>query len=255
MARMQEMTNGSGNGRNQVIVTAGRALGINRFYLAYAIMMGFGVLVFLNPSSSIRITSLISTAGITSGAANAKAAIPLLAVPFTVLPMMMLTTPVVVLFAYDKSNGMLEYLLSLGTTQRDIYLRYLDAALLDAVVYLLFFGALNALYSYIQSGTGGLSTTGVILGTGGLIAVSTVAFIMTVMMIFSSLQKSRAGGNQPLAMTLGLVGVFPGYFIPFLFQYNTAVEVEIVEGALIAAIALVLVALSGRLVRREKLLP
>jgi len=68
-------------------------------------------------------------------------------------------------------------------------------------------------------------------------------------------RKPRAGGNQPLAMTLGLVGVFPGYFIPFLFQYNTAVEVEIVEGALIAAIALVLVALSGRLVRREKLLP
>jgi hypothetical protein len=255
MAEMQKAIEDSGYGKNQVIVTARRALGINRFYLVYAIIVGTGVLVLLNPSSPIRFTNLTNTTGIISNAVNAEAGIPLLAVPFTVLPMMMLTTPMVVLFAYDKNNGMLEYLLSLGTTQRDIYLRYLDAALLNAVVYLLVFGALNMLYSYIQSGTRVLLTTGVILATGGLIAVSTVAFIMTVMMIFSSLQKSRAGGNQPLAITLGLVGVFPGYFIPFLFQYSVAIEIEIVQGTLIAAVALILVALSGRLVRREKLLP
>jgi hypothetical protein len=255
MAEMQKTTEDSGYGRNQVIVTARRALGINRFYPVNAIIIGIGVLVFLNPASSIRLANLTNTTGIINSAVNAEAGIPLLAIPFTVLPMMMLTTPMVVLFAYDKNNGMLEYLLSLGTTQRDIYLRYLDAALLNAVVYLLVFGALNVLYSYIQSGTRVLSTTGVILGIGGLIAMSTVAFIMTVMMIFGSLQKSRSGGNQPLAIMLGLVGVFPGYFIPFLFQYSVAVEMEIVQGALIAAVALILVALSGRLVRREKLLP
>ncbi len=140
-------------------------------------------------------------------------------------------------------------------TQRDIYARYLKAALLVAASYLLIFGALNLLYSFVLFGTIYLSTMLMILGIGALIAVSTVAFIMTMMMIFSSLQKARNGGNQPLAVTLGLVGVFPGYFIPFIFNYDTAIAVEIVQGAIIAVVALILILMSSRLINREKFLP
>lgn len=240
-------------GENQVIVTARRALGLSRFYLVYAVIIGIGLLIF-NPTY-VNVSNLTSTTGIVSGAVSAKTGIPLLAVPFSVLPMMMLTTPMVILFVYDKNSGMLEYLLSLGMTQRDTYLRYLKAALLNGIVYLVVFGTLDMLYSYLRFGTEYFSTTGTVLAVGALISVSTVAFIINVMMVFSSLQKSRAGGNQPLAITLGLVGVFPGYFIPFLFQYNAAIEVEIVQGALIAAVALILVGLSGKLVKREKFLP
>ena len=161
----------------------------------------------------------------------------------------------VVLFVYDKNNGVLEYLISLGMTQSDIYARYLKAALLVAVSYLLTFGTLNLLYSFARFGTAYLSRMLVILGIGALIAVSTVAFIISMMMIFSSLQKARTGGNQPMAITLGLVGVFPGYFIPFIFPYSTAIAVEIVQGAIIAVVALIPILMSSRLVSREKFLP
>jgi hypothetical protein len=248
---------------NQVIVTAKRALGINKFYIAIAIIIGFGVLFFLNPTYvNLSIYSNSSNHSINASmdmktpiGGNNALGVPLLAVPFSVLPMMMLTTPMVILFVYDKDNGVLEYLLSLGMTQRRIYTRYLKAALLIAGAYLLIFGTLNLLYSFVQFGTTYLSTMLVILGIGALIAVSTVAFIITMMMIFSSLQKSRSGGNQPLAISLGLVGVLPGYFIPFILSYNTAIVVEIVQGAIIAVVALSLILMSPRLINREKFLP
>jgi hypothetical protein len=263
MAKRQNRSMGTELRENQVIVTAKRALGLNKFYIAIAIIIGLGVLFLLNPTytylskssgssaHSIRIGSVTS---IQTGASGNQA-LPLLAVPFNVLPMMMLTTPMVILFVYDKNNGVLEYLLSLGMTQRDIYTRYLKAALLVAVSYLLVFGTLNLLYSFASFGTTYLSAMLMILGIGALIAVSTVAFIITMMMIFSSLQKSRSGGNQPMAITLGLVGVLPGYFIPFIFPYNTAIAVEIVQGAIIAIVALALIFMSSRLINREKFLP
>lgn len=249
---------------NQTLVTAKRALGISKFYIAYAIVIGLGVLFILNPTyinlhnysnaTNQTPTNTINSIGMSIGT-NAKQGVPLLAVPFSVLPMMMLATPMVILFAYDKNNGMLEYLISLGMRQRDVYMRYLKAALLLAICYLLIFGALNLVYSYIQFGTKVLQTMLLVLGISTVTAVSTVAFIITMMMIFSLLQKPRAGGNQPMAMMLGLVGVVPGYFIPFVFPYNIAIDVEIGVAMVIAAVAIALTLLSGKLIRREKLLP
>jgi hypothetical protein len=237
---------------NQIVVAAKRALGLNKFYLAVAIAIGLGVLFFLNPTLATSSNSSNNSTNISSATSSP---LPLFAVPFSVVPMMMLTTPMVVLFVYDKNNGVLEYLISLGMTQGDIFARYLKAALLVAVSYLLIFGTLNLLYSFVRFGTTYLSTMLVILGIGGLIAVSTVAFIMTMMMIFSSLQKSRSGGNQPLAVSLGFVGIFPGYVIPFILPYDTAIAVEILQGAIIAVAALIPILMSSRLVSREKFLP
>jgi hypothetical protein len=234
---------------NQIVVTAKRALGLSKFYIGIAVAIGLGDLFLINPTYANS-----SSLGLGAGLVKINP-IPLLGVPFSVLPMMMLTTPMVVLFVYDKNNGVLEYLISLGMTQRDIYARYLRAALFVGIFYLLIFGALNLLYSFVRFGTTYLSRIAVVLGIGAVIAVSTVAFIMSMMMIFSSLQKARSGGNQPLAITLGLVGVFPGYFIPFIFSYNTAIAVEIVQGAIIAVAALIPILMSSKLVSREKFLP
>jgi hypothetical protein len=261
MAKTRNERRGTEFRENQVIVTAKRALGINKLYIVIAIIIGFGVLFFLNPTytniSNSALIRNISIGSFTTNQTNAGSAqaLPLLAVPFSVLPMMMLTTPMVILFVYDKNNGVLEYLLSLGMTQREIYARYLKAAMLIAVSYVLIFGALNLLYSFVRFGTIYLSTMLLILGIGALIALSTVAFIMTMMMIFSSLQKSRNGGNQPLAITLGFVGLFPGYFIPFVFNYGTAIALEITQGAIIGVVALALMLMSSRLIKREKFLP
>lgn len=248
MAKPQDEGNDTQFKENQILVAAKRALGLNKFYVAIAVAIGLGVLFILNPAYA-------NASSHSTGASPAIINTSLLAVPFSVLPMMTLTTPMVVLFVYDKNNGVLEYLLSLGITQGEIYARYLKAALLVAVSYLLIFGTANLLYSFARFGTSYLSRMLVILGIGGLISVSTVAFIMAMMMIFSSLQKSRSGGNQPLAVSLGLVGVLPGYIVPFVFPYDTAIAVEIVQGATIAVVALILILMSSRLVSREKFLP
>jgi hypothetical protein len=263
MAKPQNRGRGTEFRENQVIVTAKRALGLSRFYVVIAVAIGLGVLFLLNPTYvNISKYSNSSSQGISIGSfttnqtGNSSAqALPLLAIPFSVMPMMMLTTPMVILFVYDKNNGVLEYLISLGMTQREIYARYLKAALLVGASYLLIFGALNLLYSFIQFGTAYLSAMLMILGIGTLIALSTVAFIITMMMVYSSLQKTRSGGNQPLAITLGFVGVVPGYFIPFIFNYSTAIALEIVQGVIIAAVALILIVMSSRLINREKFLP
>jgi hypothetical protein len=252
MAKTTGREQDTGFRENQIIVAAKRALGLNKFYVAIAIAIGLGVIFFLNPTLATSSTSSNNSTSISSATSSP---LPLFAVPFSVVPMLMLTTPMVVLFVYDKNNGVLEYLISLGMTQGDIFARYLKAALLVAVSYLLIFGTLNLLYSFVRFGTTYLSTMLLILGIGALIAVSTVAFIMTMMMVFSSLQKARTGGNQPLAVSLGLVGVFPGYFIPFIFPYDTAIAVEIVQGAIIAVVALIPIFMSSRLVSREKFLP
>lgn len=260
MAKPQKDNKDAEVRENQVIVTAKRALGINKLYIVIAIIIGLGVLFLLNPTvvnlskSTNSVVNIGSIASAKAGA-NSKQGLPLLAVPFSVLPMMMLTTPMVILFVYDKNNGVLEYLISLGMTQRDIYTRYLKAALLIGASYLLIFGALNMIYSFVLFGTTYLSAMLIILSIGALIAVSTVAFMMTMMMIFSSLQKSRNGGNQPLAITLGIVGFLPGYFIPFIFSYNTALAVEILQGAIIGGVAILLIVMSSSMINREKFLP
>ena len=161
MAKTTTREQDTGFRENQIIVAAKRALGLNKFYLAVAIAIGLGVLFFLNPTLATSSTSSNNSTNISSATSSP---LPLFAVPFTVVPMMMLTTPMVVLFVYDKNNGVLEYLISLGMTQGDIFARYLKAALLVAVSYLLIFGTLNLLYSFVRFGTTYLSTMLVILG-------------------------------------------------------------------------------------------
>lgn len=232
---------------NSVVVTARRALGLNKMYVFMAIFITVIRLTVINPTSAGAIVH--------AGAMVSSSELSLLTVPFDVLPVIMLLTPIVVLFVYDKNNGVLEYVLSLGMTQRDVYLRYLYAALLIACVYLIIFIGADTLYSYAASGISSTVALLPILAIGVIIALSTVAFVITIMMAFSVLQKSRAGGNQPLALTIGLVGVVPGYFIPFVFQYNTAILLEIAQAAILALVALAVILLSSSLIRREKLLP
>ena len=49
----------------------------------------------------------------------------LLAVPLMIFGILFFVTPVILLYVYDKNNGVLEYLLSLGWNQSDIFKRYL----------------------------------------------------------------------------------------------------------------------------------
>lgn len=231
---------------NSVVVTARRALGLGKMYIFLAILITVLRLTVINPAN-------VGLIGHVDAATSSE--LSLFTVPFDVLPVIMLLTPVIVLFVYDKNNGVLEYLLSLGMTQRDVYLRYLYAALLITCVYLIIFTAADTIYSYSLSGISFIMALFPTLALGVIIALSTVAFVITMMMAFSVLQKSRTGGNQPLAVALGLVGVMPGYFIPFLFPLNIAILLEVAQAAILALIALAVILLSSELIKREKLLP
>jgi len=196
--------------------------------------------------------SLGSTSiGVNASSRGASTGVPFLAVPLQALAAMLFATPVVLLFVYDKNNGVLEYLLSLGMSQRDIYRQYLKAALILA-------GGIGVLDVVIDIASGIISGTGSVLFQIPLLAVilglSVVSLVTVVMMSFSSLQKQRVGSNQPLGMTVGTFLVLPTYLIPFLVS-SIAFWVDLVWAGIILSVSLVMLVASSRIISREKLLP
>lgn len=179
-------------------------------------------------------------------------ALPLIAIPLMVFSTLTLTTPVILLYVYDKNNGVLEYFLSLGMNQGDVYRGYLKASLLLASFMFVYEIAL-------------IMGIGILLGTGFVILFETllltptigyavVAFTTVAMMAFGSLQKQRVGSNQPLGMGIGVALVLPTYFVPIIAP-GFAVTVDLIIAAIIATMSFVLFLLASRLIRREKLLP
>src|SRR5579872_4893867 len=53
-----------------------------------------------------------------------------ISIPLEVISAIVFATPVLLLYVYDKNNGVLEYFLSLGMDQGNIYKHYLKAALI-----------------------------------------------------------------------------------------------------------------------------
>lgn len=164
----------------------------------------------------------------------------------------LIATPVLLLFVYDKNNGVLEYLLSVGMTQSNLFRSYLQAALALAGILLVAEVLGNAAAALILGASTALlpvvATLTVVLG------ISAVAFTTVLMMAFSSLQKQRVGANQPLGIGLGVLLIMPSFFVPALLP-EIATTVVLINAAIVAALGLVMFLLAGRLVKREKLLP
>jgi hypothetical protein len=160
--------------------------------------------------------------------------------------------PVIMLFVYDKNNGVLEYLLSTGLDQLDIFKGYVKASLVLASYLLIFAIVLNTI-------------VGVIVGTGftllASIAILTFAigiseaFLVSVCMVaFSSLQKTPMGANQPLGVVVGIIPMFPALILPLVFPaFAIIVDLTIAAVTIVASLALLLSV--SRFIRREKLLP
>jgi hypothetical protein len=87
------------------------------------------------------------------------------------------------------------------------------------------------------------------------LALSVVSFDTMAMMTFSSLQKQRAGANQPLGLALGGLLVVPAYLTALILPFIGVVVVDLAEAVVIAALSIALFILSSRLISREKLLP
>jgi hypothetical protein len=102
---------------------------------------------------------------------------------------------------------------------------------------------------------GGVTLPLVATGVATALSLSVVSFDMVAMMTFSSLQKPRAGANQPLGLALGGLLVFPAYLTPWILPFIGVVVVDLAEAVLIAALSIALFLLSSGLISREKLLP
>ena len=187
-------------------------------------------------------------------AGSSSAQFFLLSVSFMSFGLLMFTTPVILLYVYDKNNGVLEYLLSLGWNQSDIFRQYLKTALFLALT--LFIGvAVTVLIAGAIAGSQAVLVLDLLmLFLTAFLGFSVVSLVTAAMMTFSSLQKQRVGANTPLAMVLGVVFIFPTFYLSFLgfiLEFGVVLSLCILAGALSA----VLLLLSSRLVRREKMLP
>jgi hypothetical protein len=222
------------------VVTARRALGITKTYIVMAVL--FSVI-------AIAVWGNVMYVGSSTGT-------PLLAVPLDMVPFFMIATPVLLLFVYDKNNGVLEYMLSLGMTQRDIYMRYLKATLLLAFILSIIF--VPAVLAYTYAFWGGASTVAMIFPIPLLVvpfSLAVVAFMVIAMMAVSSLQKTRAGSNQPLGLAVGWLITIPGYLVPFIFSFEDAMYADLAIAGIIAVVVFIFLMSSGKLIRREKFLP
>lgn len=235
---------------DQGMIIAKRSVSLTKSYPIIGVVLSLVGLGLSGLSGALRSIPTTGPAGAAQGG-DIAAAVPYLAVPLQALAALLFATPVLLLFVYDKNNGVLEYLLSLGMTQRDIYRQYLKAALILAAV-IVAFGAVVDLVSGAVLGdlalTAGIAVLVVAMG------VSAVSFGTILMMSFSSLQKQRVGSNQPLGMTIGVFLVLPTYILPFVAP-EYAFPVDLVLAGIIVTLSLATYFVAGRLISREKLLP
>jgi len=227
-------------------VTMKRSVKLSRTYFILGIVLAVYGIIISN------IITLIPSGSATPAPVDLAKNFPLLSVAMLSLSSVLFSLPVVMLFVYDKNNGVLEYLLSTGLDQLDIFKGYVKASLTLAVYLLVFSIILN-------------TSVGVVLGTSlyllasiaaltFAIGISEVFLVSVCMVAFSSLQKTPMGANQPLGVIVGVIPMFPPLILPLVFPvYGVVFDLLIAAITLIVSLALLLSI--GRLILREKLLP
>ena len=217
-------------------IFAKRSIGLSKIYLITGIFLsGFGVF------------AAVAIMLLGNGAPDEVFLFP---VPFMAFGILMVSTSVVLLYVYDKNNGVLEYLLSIGWSQGDIFKRYLKAALYLGLA--LFVAELAAIVVAVVI-SGSLLGLMTIAFTAAL-GFSAMSLVTVAMMAFSSLQKQRVGANAPLGMILGVAVIIPTFYTPLL-SFPLAFLADLSIAAIAGGLSLLLLILSGRLIRREKMLP
>ena len=177
---------------------------------------------------------------------------PLLSVAILSLSTLLFSLPVVMLFVYDKTNGVFEYLLSTGFDQLDVFKGYVKASLVLASSLLAFSCTLNTAVGIYLGTSLALLVSIIILAFA--IGISAVFLVSVAMMAFSSLQKTPTGANQPLGVIIGIIPVFPALILPLIFpSYALVIDAAIASVTLLISIALLLSV--DRIILREKLLP
>jgi hypothetical protein len=228
--------------------TMKRSVKLSRTYFIMGVLMS----VFGTATSNMYSLIPADLLNIEGTSIDLMNSMPLASVSFLSLSALMFSMPVMMLFVFDKNTGVLEYLLSTGFSQFDVYAGYVKASSSLAIILLTFSNVLNtAIGIYMGTDLGLLATIVVLTFAVGLSGVLLGAVSM---MAFSSFQKTQLGANQPLGIAIGMVPVLPALFVAFIFpSYALVIIISIAIVTLLISLGLLL--FSGRLIPREKLLP
>lgn len=229
--------------------TMKRSIRLSRSYIIIGIIVALYGVVLSNLMTII--PSLIPADISTPIPIDLASNFPLLSIALLSMSAVLFALPVIMLYVYDKNNGVLEYLLATGLDQLDVFKGYVKASLVMATYLMVFAVSLN-------------TAVGLLLGTSFTmlvtIAVLTLAigysevFLVTVCMVaFSSLQKTSTGANQPLGVLIGIIPMFPALILPLVFP-TYAIIVDLIIAAITLIISFTLLLSTGRLIQREKLL-
>lgn len=222
----------------------GRSIRMGLSYVILSVVMGVFLTTALNFGASIG--NVVSNNG---NGVDLGSILGLLVVPMGALVGLVITTPVYLLFVNDKNAGVLEYLLAVGMSQRDVFMGYLKASVMLSLLALVPVVAINT--AFMNGGIGiALLGAGLAFATG----VSDVALVTVLMTSFSSMQRRPTGMNSPIGITIGVSLLLPEFLlISFLGALVIWLEAGIAL-ALFAAAALLMLLLD-RIIKREKLLP
>ena len=229
-------------------VTMRRSIRLSRTY----VILGVGMSVYGTILSNILSFIPADSVNPTSTPIDMINSFPILSVALLSLSSLLFSLPVVMLFVYDKNNGVLEYLLSTGLDQLDIFNGYVKASLTLATYLLIFSNILNTTIG-IYLGTSPKLLASIIILTFA-IGLSEVFLVTIAMMAFSSLQKTPMGANQPLGVIIGIIPMFPALILPLVFPSH-AIIIVISIAAVTLLVSLALLMSTSRLILREKLLP
>ncbi len=231
-------------------VTMKRSTRLSKSYVIIGIFLTIYGVVLSNLMTII--PSIIPPDMNTPTPVDLTSSFPLLSIALLSLSAVLFALPVIMLFVYDKNNGVLEYLLSTGLDQLDIFKGYVKASLVLASYLLVFAIILNTVVGVLLGTSLTILVSIAILSF--VIGISEVFLVSVCMVAFSSLQRTPMGANQPLGVIIGVVPMFPALILPLVFPtYAIVVDLTIAGVTLIISLALLLSV--GRLISREKLLP
>lgn len=187
-----------------------------------------------------------------SSGPDMQAYLSLIPVPIVCIGGLIASAPVSLLFVHDKDNGTLEYLLSMGLDQRDVFRAYLTASLILGLPALAM-GGVGAAAVVALTGRG-IDLTATVLVCSFALGLADVALVTVLMSAFSALQRQPVGMNQPLGISIGAF-VLVGALLAPLAAGSFAIVFELALSAIVAGISLGLLAATPKLIRREKMLP
>ena len=230
---------------SSALVFAKRSLSLSKIQFVMGIVIAsVGVLLF-NAGNHLTI----------NGLALVNGQVALLSVSLMAEGILLSSIPVILLYVYDKNNGVLEYLLSLGWNQADIFKRYLKAALFLVLTVFIYELAANVAVTVVIGASATLSSSLVVSAVAAALGFSVVSFVTVAMIAFSSLLKQRVGANSPLALTLGMPIIGLTFVLAFVSSFFIGVLIELLIAGVVGALSIVLLVLSSRLIKREKMLP